>query len=364
MSWGSAFQQAYAAATAAARAVADKTVSSVTDAAAAVARTARAAADTVADAAAAGARAAVAAGQAAVGAALAVGQAATQAAVAGAQAVAAGARVVGHAVAQGATAVGRAVASGASAVVTAVGEIVNTAVGVTVTLATSLYAAVKSVFSDRPPARTLTQPCPGTTVDIYNNDYRMALLDSTFDGAGEPSLAESMNALRGPLSPEEQERHLQTLATARHRPIEEMREEYNRYLQLRSEVDDRILARGLEPIDELRPEQAGFMGSTWQLRYGKTVGDDLGVDPVFGAMLNPTGGLVGPGNRGRAPDAWYMPASVAYHGAYHDAMGYLYNYHDRGAGYNYMQSPIGLGTSNPLAGQATGIMQWSINLAR
>jgi len=364
MSWGSEFKQAYEAATAVAKAVADKTMSSVADAAKAVVRAAQATADAVADAAVAGGRAAAAAGHATVGAALAAGSAVADAVVAGSKAAKGAAVAVGTAVADGITRAGKAVVAGVSAVATVLGEVVNTAVGLTATLATSLYAAVKSVFTSRPPAHALTQPCPGTTVDIYNNDYRMSLLDSTFDGAGDPKLAESMNAIRSPLSPEDQERHLQILADARHRPVEEMRAEYEKYLQIRSEVDDRILTKKLEPIDELKPEQAGFMGSTWQLRYGKATGDDLGVDPVFGAMLNPTGGLVGPGNRGKAPDAWYMPESVAYHGAYHDAMGYLYNYHNRGAGYNYLQSPIGLDTSNPLAGQATGIMQWSINLAR
>ena len=38
------------------------------------------------------------------------------------------------------------------------------------------------------------------------------------------------------------------------------------------------------------------MGTTAQLRYGQVVGDAFGIDPVFGAMLNPTGGMVGPGN--------------------------------------------------------------------
>ena len=106
------------------------------------------------------------------------------------------------------------------------------------------------------------------------------------------------------------------------------------------------------------------MGSNWQLRYGKVVGDHFGFDPVFGALLNPTGGLVGPGNKGLAPDGALMPEAVAYHGAYHDAMGYLYNYHNYCPGYNYMHSPVGFSTSNPLAGQSTGVAQWIANTIR
>jgi hypothetical protein len=200
------------------------------------------------------------------------------------------------------------------------------------------------------------------SVDITTNDYRKTLVNSRFDGADDPALGQAMNALREPISDEEAQPHLQKIAELRQRPLEEIRAEYRTYVELRQDQADRITARGLEPIDELKDSQAGFMGSNWQLRYGKVAGDYLGVDPVFGSMLNPTGGLVGPGNKGKAPDTWYMPESVAYHGAYHDAMGYLYNYQNAGPGYNYMGSPIGLATSNPLAGQATGVAQWSANL--
>jgi hypothetical protein len=92
------------------------------------------------------------------------------------------------------------------------------------------------------------------------------------------------------------------------------------------------------------------------------VGDRLDVDTAFAAMLNPTGGLVGPGNKGLRPDGALMPESVAYHGAYHDAMGYLRNYQNQGPGYNYMESPFGFSADDPLAGQTTGIAQWYLDL--
>lgn len=312
MSWGDTFKAAYEAASALAKAAADEAVASVRAAAAAVARTAKAAADAAANA---------------------------------------------------AIQVAKGVAWGVSAGVAVLGEVVNFAAGLVVTIVASAYAAVKAVFSDAPAANTMTQGCPGTVIDVYNNDYRMALIDSTFDGAGDPRLTAAMAALSKPMTPANLESHLNTIAEVRKRPLDEIREEYEEYVQQRMDVENRITANNLEPLDELKDDQAAFMGSPWQLRYGKVVGDQLGIDPVFGAMLNPTGGLVGPGKEGVAPDAWYMPESVAYHGAYHDAMGYLYNYHDEGPGYNYMNSPIGLSTGNPLAGQATGIAQWSVDLA-
>ncbi len=97
------------------------------------------------------------------------------------------------------------------------------------------------------------------------------------------------------------------------------------------------------------------MGSTPQMRYGKVVGDAFGVDPVFGALLNPTGGLVGYGNIA------YQPANdsaVGYHGVFHDAAGYLNSFHNAGPGYNYLGQEDG-DTSSPLTGQTSGLRYWS-----
>jgi hypothetical protein len=96
-----------------------------------------------------------------------------------------------------------------------------------------------------------------------------------------------------------------------------------------------------------------FMGSTSQMRSGQVVGDAFGMDPAFGALLNPSGGLVGPGNKAFDGD----DSAVGYHGAVHDAAGYLYNYHDQGPGYDYMGLE-GRDTSSPLSGQRAGISYW------
>ena len=253
----------------------------------------------------------------------------------------------------------------AGAVGTVAGETVNTVGGVAISVPAQLFASAKSLFAGAAPgADKVIARCLGAVADVYCNDYRMSLIDSTFHGADEPRLADAMAALQKPLSPAEVQTQLKTIAELRQRPLDEIQVEYEKYLEVKQVVDDRIIARGLDEIHALKTDQADFMGSVWQLRYGQVVGDKLGVDPVFGALLNPTGGRVGPGAKGLAPDALLMPESVAYHGAYHDAMGYLYNYHNEGPGYNYMKSPIGLSTDNPLAGQATGIAQWAVNLAK
>jgi len=101
------------------------------------------------------------------------------------------------------------------------------------------------------------------------------------------------------------------------------------------------------------------------------------IDPVFGALLSPTGGLVGPGNVSwnaasvptdyftGSPAVWAADTllhrpEVAYHGIVHDAAGYLLNYHRIGPGYNYLGlDSVTPDTSNPLSGQQPGLNYWS-----
>lgn len=252
------------------------------------------------------------------------------------------------------------------------GEVVNTAVGLVVYAAAAvarkaraLFDAVASVFGgdDEAPGGPghLITPCPNCRPDIESRTYRQTLVDSRFAGADDPRLTQAMHDLDKADSPEQVDASLAQIAELRQRPLPEIKAEYQTYLGLKEDIA-RQVDDGAPAIDALKDNQHDFMGSTWQMRYGTVVGDKFGVDPVFGALLNPTGGLVGPGNSGLAPDAAMMPEAVAYHGAYHDAMGHLTTYFDTGPGYNYMGSPIGLDTTNPLAGQATGIAEWEVLL--
>ena len=96
-----------------------------------------------------------------------------------------------------------------------------------------------------------------------------------------------------------------------------------------------------------------YMGSMTQMRYGSVVGDAFGIDPVFGAMLNPTGGLIGPGNWAVAGGE----SAVGFHAVAHDAAGYLHNYHQVGPGYDYLGLEGG-DPSSPLTGNRSGIAFW------
>lgn len=100
-----------------------------------------------------------------------------------------------------------------------------------------------------------------------------------------------------------------------------------------------------------------YFGHTAQLRFGAVVGDVVGIDPVFGAMLNPTGGRVGSGSDS------YVPSendAIGYHGTFHDAAGFLYNEMPTqvGNGYNYLERTDPFSTSSPLSGQVGGISWW------
>ena len=109
-----------------------------------------------------------------------------------------------------------------------------------------------------------------------------------------------------------------------------------------------------------------FVGCVGNLLFGRIVGDALGLHPVFGALLNPTGGIVGPGNSTCLMRCVGSAPSLNRHALGHDAFGYLLNYHQRGPGYCYLElNAMGccgcgsrLGRTDPVGGQHTGYYWW------
>ena len=184
---------------------------------------------------------------------------------------------------------------------------------------------------------------------LFKDDYMHSLIGSQFQGADSAELRQAMNDLSKNPTGAELDQTLQRIADLRGRPVADIRADYDKYLQVRQQRDATNPNRP-DDLNILHPE---FMGSTSQLRYGKVVGDAFGVDPVFGAMLNPTGGLVGPDNWAVDGDS----TALGYHGMVHDAAGYLYNYHHEGPGYDYLGRE-GRATSSPLSGQREGIRYW------
>jgi len=149
---------------------------------------------------------------------------------------------------------------------------------------------------------------------------------------------------------EELDQFIESLAGLRNRPVVEIQIEFERFQEI-SEQRDAINPD--TPPSMSGGAQSSFGGSDTQMRFGSVVGDAFDIDPVFGSMLNPTGGLMGPGK-------WAIAGAntaVGYHSVVHDAAGYLHNYHQVGPGYDYLGLEGG-DTSNPLSGQRTGIAFW------
>lgn len=207
---------------------------------------------------------------------------------------------------------------------------------------------------------------------LFQDDYMRGMIDRHFQGENSSELRDVMNTLYNNPTGAAKDEALQRLADIRGRPVDEIRAEYDKYTQLRDRADARGYDRealkqettwkdGL--LTAVSPRLGGayvalsthpdFMGSTNQLRYGQVVGDAYGIDPAFGALLNPSGGLVGPGNA--AVDAG--DTAVSYHGIFHDAAGYMLNAQGDGPGYDYLHAE-GRDPTSPLTGQRSGIRHW------
>lgn len=185
--------------------------------------------------------------------------------------------------------------------------------------------------------------------ELFTDDYMRGLIGSRFQGAGR-ELGEIMDGLAQNPTGDELDGFLERLADLRGRPVAEIQVEFERFQEVQAQRD------ATNPDTPEAVSGAGhpsFNGSNTQMRYGSVVGDAFGIDPVFGAMLNPTGGLVGPGNWAISGD----DTAVGYHGVVHDAAGYLYNYHNTGPGYDYLGTE-GRNTASPLSGQRDGIAYW------
>lgn len=189
--------------------------------------------------------------------------------------------------------------------------------------------------------------------ELFKDDYMKGLIGSKYEGADSSKLNNAMETLATNPTGAKLESTLRDIADARGKPYESIRADYDKFQQVRQQAIDTAKAKGIDPPEQLNFAHPNFAGSTSQLRFGQVVGDAFGIDPVFGAMLSPTGGLVGPGNA--AFDAGESP--VGYHGVVHDAAGYLKNFHDTGPGYDYLGRE-GRDTTSPLSGQREGIAYW------
>jgi uncharacterized Zn-binding protein involved in type VI secretion len=199
--------------------------------------------------------------------------------------------------------------------------------------------------------------------EIFYKENLRKLIDKEVKGENSEKLADAMRTLWDNRSNTQQnaqiDNALKTVSEERGVPLDKIKQDWGRYQGLLEEQDQIGTANGNEQVPPLNEFfHSDFMASTSQLRYGQVAGDALDVDPVFGALLNPTGGLVGPGNK--SIDSNDSP--VGYHGAVHDAAGYLRNYHNLGPGYDYLGTD-NRDTTSPLSGQRNGIEFWNDELS-
>jgi WXG100 family type VII secretion target len=196
-----------------------------------------------------------------------------------------------------------------------------------------------------------TLPTPMDTATIYSEQYMTEMTKTVVPGSDSPALNDAMEQLmRDPNGPNK-DSLLAIVARERGVPLDQMQAQYERYLQLRDARQDGSI------VDVDTDKRPDFLGSTTSLRYGKVVGDALGIDPVFGALLNPTGGLMGPNNG--LPFQPGPNEPLGFHSVFHDAGGYLKNSHGIGPGYDYLGREGNYDAGNPYTGQVSGIDYWN-----
>jgi WXG100 family type VII secretion target len=188
---------------------------------------------------------------------------------------------------------------------------------------------------------------------LFSPSRLRGLIGLQIQGAG-AELGNAMSDFLSNPSRGRTEKLIAIIIILRGRPEVEIQVEFERFQEA---MEQRNSASTESPESFGGGGSPSHMGSMTQMRYGSVVGGALGMDPTFGAMLNPNGGLIGPGNWAFAG----AETAVGYHQIAHDAAGYLHNYHQVGPGFDYMGTGSG-SPSNPLSGQRAGLAFWADTL--
>ena len=106
-----------------------------------------------------------------------------------------------------------------------------------------------------------------------------------------------------------------------------------KFFQLYAERREYIQSSGVHDIELNNEATNQFRASKDHLIFGKIVGDALGLHPTLGALLNPTGGIVGVRNSNCFLRSLNLLPSIRKNAIVHDAAGYLRRYHGIGPGY-------------------------------
>ena len=237
-------------------------------------------------------------------------------------------------------------------------------------------------FDDGSGMTTLMKDAPlrifNNTANVYTTENLTAMPGWQIQGAGSKVLAEGMTNMGGyrdastgqwsPYGEETVSAGIDAMVQTRGVSYEYANEHYAKFYEQTIIREGAVSQAGKELVPMLSmsaanglPDNSAHMASPEQLRFGKMVGDSLGgLDPVFGALLSPTGGIPGAGNT-RVTNSLAIGLAggldaVTNHGIAHDAAGYLLNYHQMGPGYQYVPNFKGwISTTSPLSGQQGGL---------
>ena len=148
-------------------------------------------------------------------------------------------------------------------------------------------------------------------------------------------------------------KHVENIATScgiEREYFHKFKENFYKFLQLYTVRKEYIQNSGGEDIELNNDATNQFRASKDHLIFGKIVGDALGLHPTLGALLNPTGGIVGSNNSNKLLRSVALLPSHRKNGIIHDASGYLRYYHGIGPGYKYLDTGDVRGRLTPLNG--------------
>lgn len=160
---------------------------------------------------------------------------------------------------------------------------------------------------------------------------------------------------------EEEFKQLLRLIAVKRKKLDETSESCFKRLVKQSKRFERVYRERGVLSEECEHEK--YWGTRQQLLAGKVIADWIDIekgplDPIFGVLMNPTAGRVGPGDTGWFHRLLYDETGyMAYHSAVHDGFGYLETFHKIGPGYDYLGAHW-LSKTNSMAGQITGISFW------
>jgi hypothetical protein len=129
------------------------------------------------------------------------------------------------------------------------------------------------------------------TKEIFTENYMDGLVGLKIAGANDKRLKEIMRKLAKGVTPGERQTLIVELSKIRGVDADELNLQYDRFMIIRSQQEAIRDEKHEDVVPDLAEDiHSKMMASNPQLVFGKVIGDTFGIDPVFGALLSPTGG--------------------------------------------------------------------------